>query len=163
LLENNTSQFDIYIIQISKISLPNIIHNIIFTMGYTVIMLVTRKAGTTIEQFKDHYENKHMPLIMDVLKDVLPISHTRHYLKRNEAAKGDADVAPPLVFMGDASTIDYDCISKIELRDEEHFGQFNAAFVNTPRKEEIQADQDSFADGPSFRAFAIENIEVTKP
>jgi hypothetical protein len=132
-------------------------------MGYTVFMLVTRKAGLTIEQFKDHYENKHMPLIVDVLKDVLPVSHTRHYIKRNEAAKGDADVAPPLLFVGDASTVDYDCITKIELRDEEHFGQFSAAFANTPRKPELEADEERFADVAKFRVFAIESTEVTKP
>jgi hypothetical protein len=132
-------------------------------MGYTIIMLVTRKAGLTIEQFKDHYENQHMPLVMDVLKDVSPVSHTRYYLKRNEAARGDADVAPPLVFAGDASTVDYDCISKIELRDEEHFKQFNEAYANSPRKAELHADEAIFAEVEKFRVFAIESTEVTTP
>jgi hypothetical protein len=132
-------------------------------MGYTVFMLVTRKAGLTIEQFKDQYENQHVPLIMDVLKDVLPVSHTRYYLKRNEAAKGEADVAPPLVFAGDANTVDYDCISKIELRDEEHFKHFNEAFANSPRKAEIHAHEALFADVEKFRVFAIESTEVTTP
>jgi hypothetical protein len=127
-------------------------------MVYTVFMLITRKPGTTLAQFKDHYENKHVPLIMDILKDVLPVSHTRYYLKRNEAAEG----APPLVFFGDASTVDYDCITKIELRDEEHFGKFNETFMKSPRFAEVQEDEERFADKAKFRVFGIESTEVTK-
>jgi hypothetical protein len=128
-------------------------------MTYTVFMLITRKQDMTIEQFKNHYENKHVPLIMEVLKDVLPISHTRYYLKCNDAAEGH----PPLVFVGDASTVDYDCITKIELRDEKHFGQLNEAMQKSPRKAEVEADEFAFADRSKFRLFAIQSTESTKP
>jgi hypothetical protein len=130
-------------------------------MGYTVMMFVARKAGTTIEQFKAHYENSHVPLLMDILKEVAPVSHTRYYLKRNEAEKGSADVAPPMVFVGDASSINFDCVTKVELRDEAHFGQFNQAFM--ARRAEIAADEQQFADGSNFRVFGIESTEVTTP
>jgi hypothetical protein len=130
-------------------------------MGYTVMMLVSRKAGTTIEQFKAHYENSHVPLLMDVLKEVAPVSHTRYYLKRDEAKKGGADVAPPMVFVGDASTVNFDCITKVELRDEAHFGEFNKAFM--ARRADIAADQEQFADGSKFRVVGIESTEVTTP
>jgi hypothetical protein len=132
------------------------------TMTYTLFMLITRKQGWSIEQFKDHYENKHVPLVMEALKDALPVSHTRYYLKRNDAARGEADVAPPMVFAGDATTVDYDCITKIELRDEQHFKDFNVAFANAPGRAEIQADEEVFADKSKFRLFAIESTEVTK-
>jgi hypothetical protein len=132
-------------------------------MTYTVMMLVTRKADLSLDQFKDHYENKHVPLILDCLKGVEPLSHMRYYLQRNDAAKGDGDVAPPLVFAGDASTIDYDCLTKIEFRDEEHFQQFNHEFMNSPRLAEVEADQKEFTDGIKFRVFAVEEARVTKP
>jgi hypothetical protein len=132
-------------------------------MTYTAIMLVTRKAGLSLDQFKDHYENKHVPLVLECLKGFEPLSHMRYYLQRNDAAKGEADVAPPLVFLGDASTIDYDCITKIEFRDEEHFQQFNQALTNSPRLAEVEADQKEFTDGIKFRLFAVEEARVTKP
>jgi hypothetical protein len=102
------------------------------------------------------------PLIVKALKDALPVSHTRYYLKRNEAAKGDADIALPIVFAGDASSVNYDCITKIELRDEQHFQDFNVAFANAPERAEIEADEEAFADRSKFRLFPIESTEVTK-
>jgi hypothetical protein len=126
-------------------------------MAYIVFMLITRKEGMTVEQFKDHYENKHVPLVMEAIKDALPISHTRYYLKLNEAAEGK----PPLVFVGDASTVDYDCITKIELRDEEHFSLLNKAMHESPRKAEVEADESAFANKSKFRMFAIQSTEST--
>ncbi|XPS70833.1 hypothetical protein M3J09_003034 [Ascochyta lentis] len=55
-------------------------------MTYTVFMFVTRKPGMTLEAFVDHYENKHIPLILEVLGDQAPVRHTRHYVKRKPVA-----------------------------------------------------------------------------
>lgn len=132
-------------------------------MGYTVIMLVARRPGMSLEAFKDHYENKHVPLVLSVLGDVAPVRHTRHYLQRNPAAAEGDDVPPPLLFFGDASTIDYDCITTIELRDEAHFQAFNEKFTNTPRRNEIEEDQAAFADGSKFRILAVGSRMVTEP
>ncbi|KAF2831815.1 hypothetical protein CC86DRAFT_143875 [Ophiobolus disseminans] len=127
-------------------------------MTYTVFFLTSRAPSVTIEQFKDHYENTHIPLVFECLKDVLPLSHTRYYLKRNDAAQG----APPLVLMGDASLVDYDCLTIIEYRDEEHFSQFNQAYMTSPRKSELEADQQAFSDAEKFRVIAVEGARGTK-
>ncbi|KAF1911660.1 hypothetical protein BDU57DRAFT_97247 [Ampelomyces quisqualis] len=124
-------------------------------MTFSVIMLVTRLPGLTFEQFKNHYENKHVPLVMSILKDILPISHTRHYVKRIDGA--------PTVFAGDAGTVDYDCICRVELRDEAHFVKFNEAIAKSSRKAEIAADQEAFADSSKFRVIAIDSTVVTVP
>lgn len=126
-------------------------------------MLITRKPGMSLEAFVDHYENKHVPLVLDVLGEIAPVSHTRYYLKRNPADAEGSDVPPPLLFFGDASTVDYDCITKIELRDEAHFNAFNEKFANTPRRTEIEEDQAAFADGSKFRVLAVESGRVTEP
>jgi uncharacterized protein (TIGR02118 family) len=123
-------------------------------MTYTVFLLTVRLPGTSFESFRDHYENTHVPLVHEVLKDVLPLSYTRYYLKRNDKAEG----ALPLVLMGDISTVDYDCLTIIECRDEEHFGQLN----HSPRKEELEADQAKFADLSKFRVIAVESARASK-
>jgi len=128
------------------------------SMTYTVFFLTARLPGTSFEHFRDHYEHKHIPLVLEVLKDVLPLSHTRYYLKRNDNAEG----APPLVLMGDVSTIDYDCLTIIEFRDEEHFGQFNQAYMTSPRKEEMEKDQARRSDPEKFRVIAVDSARATK-
>lgn len=131
-------------------------------MGYTVFMFVTRKQGMSLEDFVDHYENKHVPLVLEVLGDQAPVRHTRHYLKRHPIDQG-TEVPPPLVFFGDAATIDFDCISIVELRDEAHFQAFNERFANSPRRKDITEDQLAFTDRAKHRVVAVESPKITEP
>jgi hypothetical protein len=127
-------------------------------MSYTVFFLTSRKSGLSPEKFKDHYENKHLPLVIDCLKDfpgAAPLSHTRYYLRR-----GENDV--PMLIMGDASTVDYDCLTLIEFRDEHHFGEFNQAWMTSPKKAELDADAETFGDFSKFRILAVESGKTTK-
>ncbi|KAF2132161.1 hypothetical protein P153DRAFT_364586 [Dothidotthia symphoricarpi CBS 119687] len=124
---------------------------------YTVFMFVVRKPGTTISQFKHHYETKHLPLVLEILGDVMPVRHSRHYLSR----AGDTDDAPPLVILGNPDAVDYDCITLIELEDEAHFQHFNEAFANSPRRQELEADQDEFTDRAKLRLVGVESVSVT--
>jgi hypothetical protein len=132
-------------------------------MVYVVFMFIARKPGMSLEAFKDHYENKHVPLVLQVLGDEAPVRHTRHYLQRNPAAAEGDGVPPPLLFFGDASTIDYDCITKVELRDEEHFQAFNVKYASSPLKKELEEDQLAFSDASKFRVLAVGSISVTEP
>lgn len=116
----------------------------------------------SLEAFIDHYENKHVPLVLEVLADQAPVRHTRHYLKRNPAGAEGDDVPPPLVFVGDAATVDYDCITTVELRDESHFHAFNEKYANSPRKKDLEEDQAAFADGSKFRVVAVESGRTTE-
>lgn len=102
-------------------------------------MFMPRKAGTTIEQFRNHYENNHVPLIKEALSECLPVSHTRYYL--DESAE-------------------YDCITKLEFRDGEHSAQFNNAFAASPRRAELEADQAAFVDGEKMKVMVVEE-EIT--
>jgi hypothetical protein len=130
-------------------------------MGYTIFMFVTRKPGMSLEAFVDHYENKHVPLVLEVLGDVAPVRHTRYYLKRG-AAEGN-NTPPPLVFVGDAATVDYDCITTVELRDEAHFQAFNEKFATSPRRKDIEEDEAAFADRSKFKIVAVESPKITEP
>lgn len=132
-------------------------------MVYVVFMFIARRPGMTLEDFKDHYENKHIPLVLEVLGDAAPVRHTRHYLQRNPAAAEGDDVAPPLLFVGDASAIDYDVITKVELRDEEHFQAFNAKYASSPRQKELAEDQLAFSDASKFKVLAVGSMSVTEP
>lgn len=130
-------------------------------MTVALFMFVPRLPGTTLEAFKDHYENKHVPLVLRAIGDEKPLRHTRYYLQRNPAAQGSADTAPPLLFAGNPDTIDYDCITTIEFEDEAHFARFNEAFQKSPLKQEIEEDEGRFADRSKFKIVAVEQPIVT--
>lgn len=51
-------------------------------MVYTVLMLVYRSPELTPVQFRDHYENKHIPLMKSLTGHDFPLSHARHYIER---------------------------------------------------------------------------------
>jgi hypothetical protein len=135
-------------------------------MTYTIFMLLSRKPGTTLEAFTNHYENIHMPLAVKFLGDVAPIRHTRYYLKRAPSSPDASTDAPgieppPLVFVGAPSTIDYDCVTVMEFEDEAHFGRFNEG-MNGPGREEIDRDNALWADMASVRMFAAGGGMVTE-
>lgn len=132
-------------------------------MGYTVFMFVARKPGMSLSAFIEHYETKHVPLVLEVLGNVAPIRYTHYYLKRSPTGAGGKETPPPLVLFGDAATIDYDCITTIELRDEAHFQAFHEKFANSPRKKDVDKDQAAFADRSKFRVVAVESPRVTEP
>lgn len=131
-------------------------------MTCKIFMFVARKPGMSLEDFVDHYEKKHVPLVLEIVNDQAPVRHVRYYLKRNPIDQG-TDVPPPLVFVGDAGAIDYDCITTVEFRDEAHLQAFNEKFSNSPRRKEVEEDQAAFADGSKFRVVAVESPRVTNP
>lgn len=124
-------------------------------------MFTTRAPGLSLEAFKDHYENKHIPLVIEALGDAKPLRHTRYYCQRNTAAQGDSEVPPPLVYVGNPETIDYDCLAVVEFEDEAHFFRFNEAFEKSPMKKELEADRIAFSDSSKFKLLAVESPQVT--
>lgn len=126
-------------------------------------MFIGRKPGMSLAAFIDHYENKHVPLVLEILGKAAPVRHTRHYVKQNPAGAEENNGPHPLVFFGDAAAIDYDCITTVEYRDEAHFQESNEIFANSPRGAELQEDQAAFADGSKFRVVAVEDPKFTVP
>lgn len=49
---------------------------------YLVAAYETRKPGTTIASFIDYYDNTHVPIIKEAMKDSFPLTYSRYYLKR---------------------------------------------------------------------------------
>ncbi|CAO2647552.1 Nn.00g084740.m01.CDS01 [Neocucurbitaria sp. VM-36] len=138
-------------------------------MVFTVFMFIPRKPGMTLEAFKEHYETKHVPLCLAALGDEKPIRHSRYYLQRNASAgapqlasANSDDPPPPLLYLGDPATVDYDCISVVEYEDEAHFLRFKEVMQNGPDREKIMADQDAFEDHARMKAVAVESPKVSE-
>lgn len=119
-------------------------------MVFTVLSLFRRKAGTTPQQFKDYYENTHMPLLQELGGSSFPISHKRHYLPRTvqDAAVADSDTSntnyPANVFFGSAEDFQFDVYVEVVFEDQNHCMAFLAAISADP--ERLKADEEAFLD-----------------
>lgn len=104
-------------------------------------MLGQRKAGTTPKQFRDHYENVHMPMMRKLSGDQFPEMHTRYYLQRE-----GSEPFPAAVMMGDQKDFEYDNITIFTYRDKKHFEDNYALFGDEETRKMIAEDEKKFAE-----------------
>lgn len=127
-------------------------------MVYKILIYGTRKQGLTPEQFRDHYENKHVPLIRSLAGDNFPISHQRHYIGRS--SDGQPAVIPP---MGEPSDFTWDVITILTFRDQKHFEEGMGGVLGDPEKaKKIAEDEAQFTDRSSIKAVVLGEVTETR-
>ncbi|CAG9946952.1 unnamed protein product [Clonostachys rosea f. rosea IK726] len=120
----------------------------------TVFILLARKEGTTIAEFKEYYETQHVPLIARLVfqGDLQPLSYGRNYVNRNNTGS--------LIGGGAASWV-HDCITTVVCRDTTHRDAIFAEFIRQGAA--IGADEANFLDrSKSTMIFPGESL-VTVP
>src|SRR3546814_11493994 len=80
------------------------------------VVLLRRKSGLTTEQFIDHYENRHVPLVREVLPSIG--RYVRNYLELNSLSAARQE--------GDAPTPYFDVITELWFDDEAAYRAFMA-------------------------------------
>ncbi|KAK7218996.1 hypothetical protein V2G26_006999 [Clonostachys chloroleuca] len=120
----------------------------------TVYILLARKAGTTMAEFKDYYENHHVPLITELVfqGELRPLSYGRNYINRNNTGS--------LIGAG-AAAFGHDCITTVICRDAAHRDALFAQF--TKQGVPIATDEAKFLDRSKSVMIFPENSLVTVP
>lgn len=116
-------------------------------MTYTIILFVTRKPDLSPDEFRDHYENVHIPLAHRLCADNWPFKFTRRYLARitRKGFGGPANPdRPPLLLRGDAQDIDYDCVSEMTFESENAFHAFYKRVYERDVAAKLAADETNF-------------------
>lgn len=121
---------------------------------FTIAVFVTRKPGLSPAAFKDHYENKHIPLIQSLAGPIFPVSHIRHYLARDPVDPEH----PPIVVYGSPEGFDYDAIVEVTFENEAALQEFQKVMLSP----EVLEDEDSFTDRTRLRVVAMGETTVTK-
>ena len=121
---------------------------------FKIVVFVTRKPGLSPADFKDHYENKHVPLIRSLAGPIFPISHTRHYLARDPVNPEH----PPVFVYGDPKGFDYDAIVEVAFESEAAFLEFQKIMVSP----EVLEDEDRFTDRTRLRVVGMGETTVTR-
>ncbi|KAJ3521534.1 hypothetical protein NM208_g13248 [Fusarium decemcellulare] len=111
-------------------------------MTFTVLMLVYRNPNMTPNQFKDHYENKHIPLMKSLAGKSFPISHTRRYIQR---AGADQQYAAT-VLGGSQADFEYDCVSELKFETEDGFKAMSTLLASPELSPQVGEDCAEFMD-----------------
>ncbi|OJD10604.1 hypothetical protein AJ78_08432 [Emergomyces pasteurianus Ep9510] len=120
---------------------------------FTAVIFVTRKPGISPAEFQDHWDNKHVPLLRRLTGPRFPLSHTRHYLKRDAAPPAYAITA----LVGDPTDITYDGFAVITFESEAAFQEFLPIMYHP----EVIEDEKKFVDLTKSKAVALSNIQTT--
>ncbi|KIA75636.1 hypothetical protein HK57_00568 [Aspergillus ustus] len=124
------------------------------TTPYTFAIFVTRKADITPTQFRTHWETNHIPILQRLGGANFPLSHTRHYLSRDETLPG-FPVSP--VIVGSAGDFTYDAFAVVTFANEEAF----QAFLPVMSSDEVVEDEERFTDRAKLRVVALGQIGRT--
>ncbi|KAI1403318.1 EthD domain-containing protein [Hypoxylon fuscum] len=134
-------------------------------MPYSVLLFISRKPGTTVEEFKERFENSHMPLLREAAGPHFPLSHTRRYIHRSEGqAEGTTRNAgtPARVLVGTQADFDYDVIAELTFADEAAFQTFFQTVHSPEKAAKIIAAEETFLDRAQTRAVVLGDVAVTK-
>ena len=130
-------------------------------MTYTIVAFLWRKSGTTPSEFKAHYENNHIPLLLSLLGPLFPLSHSRVYLQRH--SKEDAAVADyqPTVYVGAHSDFDYDLFCTLKFEDQHGFEAFYQRMQDPEVAAKIAEDEEKFIERQKLKVAAVQEPVIT--
>ncbi|OCL04255.1 hypothetical protein AOQ84DRAFT_122374 [Glonium stellatum] len=133
-------------------------------MPFSVLLFASRKPGLSPAAFRDHWENKHVPLVKSITGSHFPISHTRRYIARTEGGSSGGPAnpeTPAVVLVGKQEDFDYDGIAELTFSDESAFQTFFGIVSAPDAAAKISEDEDQFLDKSKLKAVVIGDTTVT--
>jgi hypothetical protein len=121
---------------------------------FTIRVFVIRKPGLSSDDFKDHWENKHISLLQSLSGPRFPLSHTRHYLARDSLNPDNA----PYVLVGMPGDFTWDAYAEITFESETQFKEF----VPVMSSQEVIEDEKRFTVPEKMRAVVVGDVRSTK-
>lgn len=120
--------------------------------GFTIVVFVTRKPGLSPAQFRDHWENTHVPLIRRLGGRSFPVNHTRHYLHRDET-RSDYPISP---LVGGPGDFTYDGFAVVSFASREAFEEFLPVMTSP----EVLEDEERFTDREKMKAVVLGDVRA---
>lgn len=133
-------------------------------MPFSILIYVTRKPSLTPEEFKDYWENHHIPLLQSLTGDSFPRQHRRKYLART-ARKGFGGPAnkdnPLLVLRGSPEDFDFDGMAELTWDDEAAFHKFYNAIYSKEAAAKLARDEEVFLEPGKLKAVVVDDSRNT--
>ena len=105
---------------------------------FKVFAYLTKRADLSSEAFIDHYENRHVPLVLTLAP--MPSVYKRNYVVRGDGANREDP------------SIDFDVITELAWDDRSGFEDW----VKKLGVEEVAVDEARFLDREKTRAYVID-------
>ncbi|TVY83754.1 hypothetical protein LSUE1_G001145 [Lachnellula suecica] len=118
-------------------------------------------------EFRNYYENTHMPLLLSLTGSFFPTSHTRHYLPRTlqDPSSSDATNTNHIVtaYAGKVEDFEYDVYAELVFESAEKFEAFARKLGEIEAAEDgvFYADELAFLDLSKSKSVAIDEPVVT--
>ena len=109
-----------------------------------LVLLLTKKPGTTLEQFKHYFETVHVPEACRRIPAIKRADYRRNYI--SQTVEPGADRAP----------IDFDVITEITFASQADFDSFAAALSEPANAEWIVQDALKYADPGKTRSYLVD-------
>ncbi|WP_340317898.1 EthD domain-containing protein [Rhizorhabdus argentea] len=122
---------------------------------YKMMMFMKRKEGISFEQFRDHYENVHIPLCTKWLAPFI-VDFKRYYpqnLINLYVGREDADQAP-----NNDGGVDYDAVSIYSVKDQAALDALLKVAQDPEFTRAVTADEANFVDRAKSRQTLVEEI-----
>ncbi|HET6523122.1 EthD domain-containing protein [Sphingopyxis sp.] len=123
---------------------------------FKVVIMMKRRKDITMQEFKDYYQNTHIPNVMAILPptDILPNVHRRNFVIRDDSfldsvADGRTDPNPP-----------FDCLTEVEYETREDAEASMQLFFDPKYLPDLKADEAKFIDLSTVKYYVVECIEI---
>lgn len=110
---------------------------------FKIVALLKRRPGMSVEEFKAHYENVHLPIGTPFLKGNA-VSHQRRYLTPMPGPDGQTREA------------DYDVIMEVWFEDRAQFEATMPGWLDPELVERVAEDMPKFLDRAEHQMFFVE-------
>src|ERR1700731_1306740 len=120
-----------------------------------LIILLKRKPGVTPEEFRQYYENHHVPLVMRHTGHFTQ-AYRRHYPSL-EFARADSDRTSGDFREAALTAPTLDCITEVAFADRSAADAMFAALAEPELRQIVAEDEARFIDRASMRVFFCED------
>ena len=114
---------------------------------WKILLLMKRKPGMSVEDFREYYETKHIPLCLPYMSGI--IRYIRRYLEPQPHAESGTNEELP-----------YDVITEMWFDDEKRYKQSAAYLSTTVLPDEIIEDESRFFHRPTMRMATVVECET---
>lgn len=126
-------------------------------MTFSFLLFITRKPSLSPDEFKTHWDTKHVELLRTIAGEHFPLTHTRRYIARTSH---DGNW-PASILVGAQEDFTYDGIAELVFPNEAAFRAFFAVVSEPEAAAQIAEDEEAFIVREKMKAVVLGDTSVT--
>jgi hypothetical protein len=116
---------------------------------FNVLVFGTMAPHLTLSQYKNHYDNIHIPLVRNLTSENFPPLHTRYYIGATPA------------FVNASASVDWDSMAVMSFRDQAQAVRFMEILGREEVKEVVRRDEEEFMGAEPRTVIVGVDVAVT--